>query len=235
MRKTSLKLTAVALLLQAALSGLACRAENTPYPALAPLDRYLIPDEKAEIALARSSAPASVSGQAEVMVLGPNGYTTAAEGTNGFVCIVERSWAAGTDDPGFWNPKIRAPNCFNPAAARSFLPIYLMRTRLVLAGKSKAEIVAATAAALDSKELPALEPGAMCYMMSKQQYLGDEPMNWHPHVMIFVSGDAANSWGANQPGSPVMAANDPEERATIFMILARKWSDGTPAPVMASH
>jgi hypothetical protein len=28
----------------------------------------------------------------------------------------------------------------------------------------------ATASALDKKELPALEPGAMCYTMSKQQH-----------------------------------------------------------------
>ena len=41
-------------------------------------------------------------------------------------------------------------------------------------------------------------------------------MSWHPHVMFFVSGDAEKSWGANLPGSPVMAANDPEERVTIF-------------------
>jgi hypothetical protein len=230
MRKNQLKLTAIAFLLQAAFLGTVSRAENTPYPAMAPLDSYLIPDESAEIALARTAAPASVSDQAEVMVLGKSGYTTAAKGTNGFVCIVERSWGAATTHPEFWNPRVRAPICFNPASARTFLPIYLMRTRLVLAGKSKAEILAATDSAFDSKELSALEPGAMCYMMSKLQYLNDEGMNWHPHLMFFVSGNAGKSWGADLPGSPVMAANDPEERATIFMVLARRWSDGTPIP-----
>src|SRR5579859_5968300 len=106
-----------------------------------------------------------------------------------------------------------------------------MKTSLVLAGKSKAEIVQATASALDKKELPALEPGAMCYMTSKQQYLNDGDMpNWHPHLMFFVSGDAAKSWGADLPGSPVIAANDPEERATIFMVWVHDWSDGTPGP-----
>ena len=133
---------------------------------------------------------------------------------------MERSWGAATDDPEFWNPKVRAPICFNPAAARTFVPIFLMKTKLVLAGKSKAEILAATASALDKKELPALEPGAMCYMMSKQQYLNDDGMSWHPHLMFFVPGDAAKSWGANLPGSPVIAADDPEERVTIFMVWA---------------
>jgi hypothetical protein len=70
----------------------------------------------------------------------------------------------------------------------------------------------------------------MVYMMSKQQYLNDDGMSWHPHVMFFVSGDSEKSWGANLPGSPVMAAYDPEQRATTFFVLADKWSDGTPGP-----
>jgi hypothetical protein len=67
-------------------------------------------------------------------------------------------------------------------------------------------------------------------MMSKQQYLSDRGKSWHPHLMFFVSGDAAKSWGANQAGSPLIAANDPEERATIMMVWVNIWSDGTPAP-----
>jgi hypothetical protein len=208
------------------------QAETAAYAAMAPMDAYLIADRNSEIALARSAAPASISDGAEVMVLGTSGFTTAAKGTNGFLCVVERSWGASTDDPEFWNPKIRSPICFNPAAARSFAPIFLMKTKLVLAGKSRAEIAAATAAALDKEELPALEPGAMCYMMSKQQYLNDRGMSWHPHVMIFVSGDAAKSWGADKDDSPIIAANDPEERVTIFMLWVGNWSDGSPAPAM---
>ena len=209
------------------------QAAKAPYPAMAPLDRYLMIDEKSEIALARSAAPGSISDGAEVMVLSRTGYRTAVKGGNGFLCIVERSWGSATDQAEFWNPKLRAPICFNPAAARTFVPIYLMKTKLVLAGKSKAEIVRATAAALDKKELLPLEPGAMCYMMSKQQYLGDRDMSWHPHLMFFVSGDATKSWGANLAGSPILAADDPEERATIMLVPVGAWSDGTPAPPMA--
>ena len=107
-----------------------------------------------------------------------------------------------------------------------------MKTNLVLAGESKNEIAKVTASAMDKKDLPALEPGAMCYMLSKQQYLNDRGMSWHPHLMFFVSGDAAKSWGADQPDSPIIAANDPEERVTIFMVWVGKWSDGSPAPPM---
>jgi hypothetical protein len=237
MRKNTVKIIALAFLVQVVLPGATCHAqaqvEKASYPAVAPLDQYRMPNENSEIALARTAAPASISDGAEVMVLGRKGYTTAVKGSNGFLCIVERSWGAATDEPEFWNPKVRAPICFNPSAARTFVPIFLMKTKLVLAGKSKAEIVAVTASALDKKELPLLEPGAMCYMMSKQQYLSDRDMSWHPHLMFFVSGDAAKSWGANLPGSPVMAANDPEERVTIFLVRAGTWSDGTPAPPMA--
>ena len=193
-----------------------------------------MPDGNSEIALARSAAPASISDVAEVMVLGRKAYATAVKGSNGFLCLVERSWGAATDDPEFWNPKVRSPICFNPAPARTFVPIFLTKTKLVLAGKSKTEIVQAIASALNKKELPALEPGAMCYMMSKQQYLNDRDMSWHPHLMFFVPGNAAKSWGANLPGSPVIAADDPEERATIFMVRAGNWSDGTLAP-LAMH
>jgi hypothetical protein len=236
MRKNDFKTVAFIVLALLCLTGAIrkarAQAEKATYPAMAPVDAYLIADQDAEIALARSGAPASIANGAEVMVLGKGGFTTAVKGTNGFLCLVERSWGASTDDPEFWNPKVRSPICFNQAAVRTFVPIFLMKTRLVLAGKSKAEILAATSAALDKKELPALEPGAMCYMMSKQQYLNDRGMSWHPHVMVFASGDAAKSWGADQSDSPIIAASDPEERVTIFMMWVGNWSDGSPAPPM---
>jgi hypothetical protein len=57
------------------------------YPQFGPLM-----ESEAEISLARSAAPASISGGAEVLVLGRHGYETAVRGKNGFVCVVERSW-----------------------------------------------------------------------------------------------------------------------------------------------
>ncbi len=235
-RKNDFKLIALVFLVPLCLPGAIrqapAQAEKAAYPAMAPLDAYLIADQNSEVALARSAAPASISDGAEVMVLGKSGFTTAVKGTNGFLCLVERGWGAATDDPEFWNPKVRSPICFNRAAAETFAPIFLMKTKLVLAGKSKTEILAATTSALDKKELPALDPGAMCYMMSKQQYLNDRGKSWHPHVMVFVSGDAAKSWGADKDDSPIIAANDPEERVTIFMVWVGNWSDGSPAPPM---
>jgi hypothetical protein len=206
---------------------------KTLYPNMAPLDQYLMADRDAEIALARSAAPESISRDAEVQVLGRHGYEIAVKGKNGFVCIVERSWTAGIDDPDFWNPKLRGPICFNPEAARSYLPLTIRKTELVLAGQSKAQMVDSIKAGFDKKELPALEPGAMCYMLSKQGYLSDRGGHWHPHLMFFVPQTIAPTWGMNLPGSPILGSEDALDRLTIVMIPVAKWSDGTADPIDA--
>lgn len=199
---------------------------KTPYPSMAPLDHYLM-EQNAEIALALSAAPKSISKDATVMVLGRHSYETAIQGKNGFVCIVERSWTSPIDDPGFWNPKGRAPLCLNAAAARSYLPRTIKKTDLILAGRTKAQMMEAVIAAIDKKELPPIEPGAMCYMLSKQGYLGDPVGHWHPHLMFFYSGTAPSTWGAGLPGSPILAFDDSWEHLTTFLVPVRVWSDGT--------
>jgi len=201
---------------------------KAPYPNMAPLDQYLMEDRSSEIALARSAAPETISRDAEVLVLGRHGYETAVKGKNGFVCMVERSWTAPIDDPGFWNPKGRAPICLNAAAARSYLPRTIKKTDLILAGRTKAQMIETIAAAVDSKELPPMEPGAMCYMLSKQGYLSDREGHWHPHLMFFLSQTEPAAWGAGLAGSPIFAFNDTWEHLTIYLVPVRQWSDGTP-------
>jgi hypothetical protein len=207
------------------------QAQDTkaPYPSMAPLEQYLM-ERQAEITLARSAAPESISQDAEVMVLGQHGYETVVKGKNGFVCVVERSWTAGTDDPDFWNPKVRAPICFNPPAARSHLPLTLKKTEVILASRSKDQMSEAVKAAFDRKELPTLESGAMCYMMSKQGYLSDRDGHWHPHLMFFLPLTDPATWGVGLPGSPVMGIKDTPGQLTLFLIPVGHWSDGTAAP-----
>jgi hypothetical protein len=200
---------------------------KTKYPNMAPLEQNLM-DRNAEIALARSAAPESISKDAMVMVLGRHGYETAIKGRNGFVCLVERSWTAGIDEPDFWNPKQRGPICLNAAAARSYLPLTISKTESVLAEHSKARMFETIKTALANKKLPSVEPGAMCYMMSKQGYLNDRAGHWHPHLMFFVPLTEASAWGADLPGSPLIAAKVAEDRLTIFMVPVASWSDGTP-------
>jgi hypothetical protein len=199
---------------------------KAPYPKMAPLQQYMM-ERSAEIALARTAAPASVSDNAEVLVLEEHGYVTAAQGSNGFVCLVQRSWFSPEDDAEFWNAKERSPGCFNAIAAKSYLRLLRKRTDLILAGESKEKMLETISAALDKKELPAPEPGAMCYMQSKQGYLNDRDGHWHPHLMFFVAGQDPESWAANQPGSPILAGKDAANRLTVFLIPISKWSDGT--------
>jgi len=205
---------------------------KTQYPSMAPLEQYLM-DRNAEIALARSAAPDSISRDAKVLVLTRYGYETAVEGKNGFVCIVERSWVVLFDDPEFWNPKIRGPICYNPPAARSVLAITLKRTEMVFAGLSPAEMNQGLRAAVDKKELQAPEPGALGYMMSKDQYLGDPWGHWHPHLMFVVPHTDDIVWGAGLPNSPIIVgAQRTPEPVTIFVVPVGKWSDGTAGPAM---
>ena len=207
---------------------------KTPYPSMAPVDQYLIADRNTEIALARSAAPETISHDATVLILGQHGYETAVEGKNGFVCVVERGWMSPADAPEFWNPKLRGPICFNPPAARSILPTTYKRTEMVLAGKTKAEIIDGNKAAFEKGELPALEPGAMSYMMSKEAYLTDDDGHNLAHLMFYTPPLDAAVWGADLPKSPVMLI--PQFKGVqpidVFIVPVGRWSDGTLAPVM---
>ncbi len=237
MKKNIAKTRALqAFMLVAALSMVSWAADQerkASYLAMAPLDQYLMADRDTEIAMARSAAPEAISRDATVMVLSEHGYVTAVEGKNGFVCVVERAWMSPEDSPDFWNPKMRGPVCFNPPAARSILPATLERTKLAIAGKSKAEIIAANKQAYDRKELPRLEPGSMSYMMSKRAYLTADGGNL-AHVMIYTPHVDPATWGDGVPNSPLML--NPQfkgaEPIDVWVISVGKWSDGTPAPVM---
>jgi len=216
----------------AARPGRAADAKN-PYPtSMAPLDQYLM-NRNAEITLARSAAPPSIAKDATVLVLGKDGYETAVKGTNGFVCNVDRSWMDRFDEnsPEFWNPRRRGPVCYNPQAAKTIVPLVMIRTRLALAGKSKAEIKEGLKAAIEKGELPAIEPSGMSFMLSKQGHLNDHDGHWLPHLMFYVAPKDAETWGANLPNSPIIGGSprDPEP-ISIFLVTVDKWSDGTDAP-----
>jgi hypothetical protein len=204
------------------------------YPKMAPLDQYLIADHKAEIALARSAAPDSISREAEVLVLGRHGFETAVKGKNGFVCIVGRSWTAAADED-YGDPKVQVPMCMNAPAARSYLLRITKITDLAMTGQTLAQVNDAIVAAIARKELPPMEPGAMCYMMGKQGYGGETAPHWPAHLMFFYSDTDVAIWGANQPGSPIVGIADPSEHLTQFVIPTQKWSDGTEVSPSSPH
>jgi len=214
------------MVLFGAIGLVGAKNDKAPYPDMAPVDQYRMASRSEEIALARSAAPASISGDADIMILGDRGYETAVKGKNGFVCLVERSWFAAFDDAQFWNPGIRGPDCLNQAAASSVLPANLERTQWVLAGVSKSQMRARTKSSTAARRAPA--QGAIGYMLSKQQHLGDGT-HWHPHLMLFQPHTAASAWGADLPGSPIFASEGGPDEGTVFFVLMSKWSDGSSA------
>jgi hypothetical protein len=247
MTRTFIRTTALGASFVVAVLSLAlpARAEDAKprYPNIAPIEQYLIPDRNAEIALARSAAPEAISRDATVLILGRHGYETAVSGNNGFVCMVERGWTSALDWPELWNPKILGPDCLNAPAARSLLPIVYKTTEMVMAGSSEAEIIAALKAAFQKKELPALEPGAMSYMMSKSAYLTDDDGHNLAHVMFYTTFSDGRIWGADVPKSPIASSsywfpNDDDKPQAhglppirIFIVGVKRWSDGTPQPI----
>lgn len=233
-------IAAVALAIATVVAGPAPgRAASTAYDAMAPLGQYLTPARQAEIDLARSAAPPSISLHATVLVLGRTGYETAEKGTNGFTCVVERSWMSPFDSVQFWNWKMRGPICYNPPASRSVLLYTLKRTQLALAGVTKTQMLDRIEHAVAAGTLPVPEAGSMSYMMSKQGNLGDGVGPWLSHLMVYApKADGAKngaSWGADLPASPVVLDTSHRvvpEPETIFMIPVDHWSDGASAPRM---
>ncbi len=234
--KSVIELYVCLLLLLPPIGAQAQDTKSTAYPTMAPVEQYRIANREAEIALARTAAPPSISADAEVLVLGSHGYEVAVKGKNGFVCFVERSWTAGFDDRQFWNPKLRAPNCFNPQAARSVLPQYLERTTWVLAGDTRQQMIEKARAAFARHHFVTPEAGSISFMLSKEGYVSDDAGGpWLPHVMFFIASGEAGAWAADLNGSPVLGTNGAPFEPTVLFMPVRQWSDGSAAPPPEEH
>jgi len=194
------------------------------YPTMAPIAQYRM-DRSAEIALARTAAPASISGDAEILVLGERNFEVAVQGKNGFVCAVGRAFAGPLNNPEFWSPRNRSPMCYNPPAARSLLPYAMKQAGMALAGASKAQITEAVRAAVARKELGAPESGSMAYMMSRNAYLTDRGGHNLAHLMFELP-----RGGLFQEDPNFFVSWDPAP-VIEFNVPVGRWSDGTPADV----
>jgi hypothetical protein len=233
-RRSTLALMAPLLAISLCSSAMAAY-EGSDHSALARIQPYLIASREQEIALARSAAPPSISAHATVMTLSTHGYVVAVKGSNGFVCLDVRSWdnVVTVKSTDFWNPKFRAPYCFNAAGAQSVLPRYLMRTKWVLSGASRKEIADREKAARAAGRLEEPQAGVICYMMSKRgRWIGNQPGPWRPHLMYYFSRAQVPNWGANLPGTPVFAGVN--ENLAVIMVLVPVWSDGSLAPTHRS-
>ena len=186
-----------------------------------PLSEYQMPRD-AEIALAKSAAPANISDRATIKVLAANGYQVAREGDNGFVCLVMRGWAAPTYTPAqfrnlVYDARVRAPICFDPVASRTVMPYYELRSKLAMEGKTPDQIADGVQAAYVKGQLPKRDTVSFAYMWSAEQELGPGIGHWHPHMMIFAPYYENSTLGGNEFGKPLPQVLD--DAGTPFTVI----------------
>jgi hypothetical protein len=203
------KIMAALVLLLVNLQVVSVGGQSAKY---SPLSEYLM-TPGAEIALARSAAPENVSAHATVKILTASGFKVAAQGDNGFVCIVMRGWAAPTFTPApfrdlVYYSKLRAPICFDPVASRTVLALQELRARLGMEGKTPDQIAEGVQAAYAKGELPKMETVAFAYMFSADQDLGPGVGPWHPHMMLYTPYYENSMLGGNQVGGALPFVGD---------------------------
>ena len=212
------RLALVLLSLLAGLPGARLHAQAPKYP---PLSEYLMPQD-AEIALAKTAAPASISDRATIKVLTTSGFQVVHEGVNGFVCMVMRAWSAPTYTPAefrnlVYDATVRAPICFDPGASRTVMPYYELRSTLGMAGKSPDQIAEGVQAAYVTGKLPRRDSVTFAYMWSAHQHLGPGIGAWHPHMMIFAPYYDNAMLGGNEFGSALPQVTD--DAGTPFTVI----------------
>src|SRR6266702_5283619 len=194
-----------------ALGAARMRAQEEKY---SPLSEYLMSQDD-EVALAKSAAPQTISDHATIRVFTLSGYQIVHEGDNGFVCMVMRGF---TGAPTFtplqvrifvnYDAKTRAPICLNPAAVRTVLPYYELRTKLGLEGKTAEQIAEGVEAAYAKDEIPKRPEVCFAYMWSADQVLGPAG-HWHPHIMVYLPG-YESLLGTKHPQTPLPSIGDDE-------------------------
>jgi hypothetical protein len=197
------------------------RGQTPQYP---PLSEYMMPQD-AEVALAKSAAPQNISDHATIRVLTTSGYQVVHQGDNGFVCMVMRGF---TGAPTFapaqlrmfinYDPKTRAPICFDPNAVKTVLPYYDLRTKLGLEGKTPDQITEAVKAAYDHGKIPKRAGVSFAYMWSADQILGPSG-HWHPHMMVFAPNYENSMLGNNDPGSHLPAVGDDAGTPLAILVI----------------
>ena len=212
------KSTLVYLTVLAGMSVAALQAQTPKYPRI---EQYLMPQAD-EIALAKSAAPANISERASIKVLTRSGFEVAQQGDNGSVCMVMRGFSAPTYSPAqfrdlVYDPTVRAPICFTPAAVKTAMPYYELRTKLALQGQSPEEIAAGVEAAYAKGELPKRDEVTFAYMWSAKQNLASGIGHWHPHVMVFAPYYENSMVGGNPFGSPLPQLTD--DAGTPFAVV----------------
>jgi hypothetical protein len=186
-----------------------------------------------QIDLALSAAPTEVSSKAAVYILGPKGYEKVREGTNGFSCLIERSFKGTTQTSS-------APACFDAEGSGSIMVAYLRREELRAEGKSEEEVKEDIAQGYKDGRFKVPGPGFL-YMMSNENFVYNNVSGKSgfvaPHLMFYAPNKTANDVGFDSV-SPTMvpyltgSGIGPE---SLLVVAAEKPSQGDSAGESHKH
>ena len=143
---------------------------------------------EAEVALARSAAPADISARARVWVWNGSRYVVADSGSSSVNCYVSRQWVPSVE-----------PHCLDEEASATILPILMRKVELYAQGKTDADVEREIADRIQAGDFRLPSRPAVTYMMSAAQDLvggnGTAVGAWQPHLMIYYP-----NWTGPQAG-----------------------------------
>jgi hypothetical protein len=182
-----------------------------------------VPRER-QIKLALSSAPAEVSSKATLYVLGPKGYERGREGTNGFSCLVGRSFE-GTTEASI------DPMCYDAEGSRTLLLVKMREEELRAKGKSEAEIKADIANGYKEGRFQAPGKPGFVYMLSSENYIRDPETGksgaFPGHLMFYAPYMTAKDLGYDSV-SPAMVPYlvQPGEPDAMMVVIPARSTPG---------
>src|SRR5262249_11431217 len=148
------------------------------------------------------------------------GFVEAVRGTNGFTCLVHRSFDGPLGDPGFWDPSIRAPFCLNPPAVSTVLPAMRKRDEWIMAGVRATDIAERTRRAYASREFAMPAAGSMAFMLSPEQHLANTNPHWMPHLMFYYDKSIpAATWGMDAVTNTLIDGSAGDDVTPVLTLL----------------
>ena len=163
--------------------------------AAAPTVRYdaSMPPQR-QIELAASAAPAEVSRNATIYVLGAHGYEKAREGTNGFSCMVDREYVTTME-----------PECFDAEGSRTTMVARLRTEELRAQGRPENDVKAEIEAAYKAGRFVAPSKPGIVYMMSSENWVFDPEskkiIHFPGHLMFYAPYMTAKDLGYEKDAS----------------------------------
>ncbi len=150
--------------------------------ALAPQDSEKIPamlPRAQEVALAETAGPLHIVRDAAIYALEKDGYVLAREGTNGFTCLVLRSF-----------PGSQEPECYDAEGTATLLPRRLDEARFRAEGLTREQVSAKIAAGFEAGKYRAPRRPGIVYMLSCKNYVpiddtGSRIIHYQPHFMFY--------------------------------------------------